>query len=131
MEVVGRWPYPDEEEYRRVHTRHETWMHFRSLDLIRNDHVRQLRLTIGQDTEAVDQLRPAGEFEAGGDQSVHFEGLPAIEHDPEFSGASSPVDTEATHTDPGSGSGILGLTLGLDIYDDLASDNPSEYQSSP
>jgi hypothetical protein len=87
-------------------------------------------LTIGQDPEATDQLRPAGELEASGDQSAHIEGLRAIEHDPEFSGAFSPVDTEATHTDPGSGSGNLGLTLGLDIYDDLV-DNPSEYQSSP
>jgi hypothetical protein len=76
-------------------------------------------LSIAQDPK----LRPAGELEAGGDQS---EGLRAFEHDLEFSGASSPVDIEATHTDPGCGSGNKGPTLGLDIYDDLA-DNPSEY----
>jgi hypothetical protein len=69
-------------------------------------------------------------LEAGGDHDVNIAGLRALEHDPEFSGASSPVDTEATHTDPGSRSGNLGLTLGLDIYDDLV-DNPSEYLSSP
>jgi hypothetical protein len=87
-------------------------MYFWSLDLITDDHA-----------------RPVEELEVGGagDQS---EGLRAIEQDLELSGASSPIDTEATHTNPGSRSGNLGPTLGLDIYDDLA-DNPSEYQSSP
>jgi hypothetical protein len=94
-------------------------MYFRSLNLITDDHVQRLRLSIAQDPEA----RSVEELEAGGDWS---EGLRAIEHDPKFNGsASSPIDTEATHTDPGSGSGNLGPTLGLEIYDDLV-DNPSE-----
>jgi hypothetical protein len=101
-------------------------MYFESLDLIIDDHIQQLRLTIVQVPEATEQLRPAGELKTSSDQSAHIEGLRAIEHDHEFSGASSPVDTGATHIDLGSRSSNLGLTLGLDIYDDLAN-NPSEY----
>jgi hypothetical protein len=92
----------------------------------RSHHRWSYATSIGQDPTV--DFKPAGEFEAGGNQSVNIEGLRAIEHDPMFSGASSPVDTEATHTDPGSWSGTLGLTLGLDIYNDLVD---SEYQSSP
>jgi hypothetical protein len=43
----------------------------------------------------------------------------------EQSGASSPVDTEATHIDPGSGHHD---TLGLEIYNE---NDPSEYGPSP
>jgi hypothetical protein len=44
---------------------------------------------------------------------------------PKESSASSPADTEATHTDPGSGHHD---TLGLEIYNE---NNPSEYGPSP
>jgi hypothetical protein len=103
MEVVSRWPFLDE-EYPRVHSWHEMWMYFRSPDLITDDHVQQLGLSIAQDPKA----RPVGELEASGDQSA---GLRAIEHNPKYIGASSPInDAEATHTNPSSGSGNLGPT---------------------
>jgi hypothetical protein len=73
------------------------WMYFRSLDLITDDHVaQQLELSIHD--LALDYK--SGELEVGGDQSVNIKGVWAIEHALEFSGASSPVDTEATHIVP-------------------------------
>jgi hypothetical protein len=47
-----------------------------------------------------------------------------LEQNLELSGALSPTNTKATHTDPGSGH----YTLRLDIYDN---NNPSEYDPSP
>jgi hypothetical protein len=67
-------------------------------------------------------------LEAVSDNAVDV-GPRAREHDPKFSAVSSFLDTEATHTDPGSRSG--NLSLRLDIYDDHADNNPSEYQTSP
>jgi hypothetical protein len=43
MELVGCWPYP-EEEYRRLHPRRESWMYSRSRGLITDD---QLILGLG------------------------------------------------------------------------------------
>jgi hypothetical protein len=37
MELVGRWPYSDEEEYRRLHLQRESWMYFRSRGVITDD----------------------------------------------------------------------------------------------
>jgi hypothetical protein len=49
-----------------------------------------------------------------------------LQQNPDRSGASSPADTEATHTDPDSGN--PDHTLGLEIYDD---NNPTKYGPSP
>jgi hypothetical protein len=36
MEVVGHWPYSDE-EYRQLHPRRELWMYFKSVGVITDD----------------------------------------------------------------------------------------------
>jgi hypothetical protein len=37
MGVIGRLPYPNEEDYCQIYSRHEIWMYFRSLSLIMDD----------------------------------------------------------------------------------------------
>jgi hypothetical protein len=56
--------------------------------------------------------------DARGDQLLELQ-------NPEQSGASSPIDTEATHTNPGSS---YHYTLGLEIYNE---NDPSKYGPSP
>jgi hypothetical protein len=99
-------------------------MYFRSQGLITDD---QLILGLGirpevRSADNVDMEGGAAEDirDAAGNQLLE---LP----NPEQSGASSPVDTEATHTDPGSDHHD-DPQLGLDIYNE---DNPSEYDPSP
>jgi hypothetical protein len=95
-------------------------MYFRSRGVITYD---QLILGLGIQSE----VRPCD----NADLKSVAEDLPdsrrdqLLEQNPEQSGASSPADTEATHTDLGSGHHD---TLGLEIYDD---NNPSEYGPSP
>jgi hypothetical protein len=123
MELVGRWPYPEEEEYRRLHPRRESWMYFKSWGVITDD---QLILGLGIQPKEC----PGNDVNSKGAKA---EDLPDgrrrdqfLQQNPNRSGASSPADTEATHTDPGSRH--QDHTLGLEIYDD---NNPSEYGPSP
>jgi hypothetical protein len=123
MELVGRWPYPEEEDYRRFYPRRESWMYFRSRGVIMDD---QLILGLGIQPEE----RPGDDADSKG---VGAKDLPDarrredqyLQQNPDRSSASSPADTEATHTDPSSGH--QDHTLGLEIYDD---NNPSEYGPS-
>jgi hypothetical protein len=121
MELVGRWPYPEEEEYRRLHPRRESWMYFKCRGVITDD---QLILGLGIQPEEL----PGNDadFEgAAAEDLPDARGDQFLQQNLDRSGASSPADTEATHTDPGSGHHD---TLGLEIYDD---NNPSEYSPSP
>jgi hypothetical protein len=89
-------------------------MYFRSLGVITDD---QLILGLG--------IQPKV---SGNNANLEAsEGVPdgrELEQNPKQTGASSQADTEATHTNLGSGH----HTLGLDIYD---YNNPSEYGPSP
>jgi hypothetical protein len=97
-------------------------MYFRSWGLITDD---QLILGLGIRPEVCPgdnvDLEGAAEdvTDARGDQLLELQ-------NPEQSSTSSLVDTEATHTDPGSGDHRD--PLGLDLYNE---DNPSEYGPSP
>jgi hypothetical protein len=99
-------------------------MYFRSRGVITDD---QIILGLGIQPEK----RPGDDAHSEG---VRVEDLPDarqredqyLQQNLDGSGASSPADTKATHTD--SGSGHQDHTLGLEIYDD---NNPSKYSPSP
>jgi hypothetical protein len=50
MELVGRWPYPDQEKYRRLHARRESWLYLRSWGVITDN---QLILGLGIQPEVL------------------------------------------------------------------------------
>jgi hypothetical protein len=111
MELVGRWPYPREEDYCRFHPRRESKMYFRSWGVIMDD-----QLILGLGIQPEERLGDDADSEG-----VEAEDLPDarwhkdqyLQQNPDRSGTSSHADTEATHTDPGFGH--QDHTLGLEF----------------
>jgi hypothetical protein len=93
MELVGRWPYSDEEEYCQLHLQEESWMYFRSRGVITDD---QLILGLGIQPEV--HLGDNSDLEGSAEDLPDARGDQLLElQNPKQSGASSPTDVMDTH----------------------------------